>query len=195
MAECRQSLCNSFVKDINDHSNIYSKQILTGSYANVYVACESRPALCYKRGIQPHLAALPPLPLALALFTYPLILGRFHAHHPPTSPPPPHHVSILPSSSSSLPASSLSCSCCGVAIATEKCGNTSVLHSARRREGERDREMKAERKRERMGHRQRVKGEIEEENEMTDKEGRKGRVENTVVIQCLNVHHYLSLTS
>lgn len=92
------------------------------------------PAWCYERGIHQHLAALPLLlPLALAMFTHPLILGRFHTPPPLCLPPPPHHqhhVSILHSSSSSLPASSLSCSRCGVAIATAKCGNTSVLHSA-----------------------------------------------------------------
>ncbi len=58
--------------------------------------------------------------------------------------PPPSSSS---SSSSCLPASSLSCSRCGVAIATEKCGNTSVLQSA----GERERETEIEASREKEG--------------------------------------------
>lgn len=80
------------------------------------MAAETYRAWFDEKGIHQQLVALPLLlPLALAMFTHPLILDRFHT--PSLYPPPP-------------PASSLACSRCGVAIATEICGNTSVLQSA-----------------------------------------------------------------
>lgn len=78
-----------------------------------------------ERGIHQHSAAPLLPPLALAAFTHhPLILSAA----PRSSPPPPCLI-LLPLLHP-LPASSPSCSRCGVAIATEKCGNTSVLQSA-----------------------------------------------------------------
>lgn len=84
-----------FVEDINDRSDIQSKQIPTGNYANVDVTCEPAPSVMRREGNSPTLGCSAcccrrrSLPLALALFTHPLILGRFH------TPPYPHHVSIL----------------------------------------------------------------------------------------------------
>lgn len=85
-----------FVEDINDRSDIQSKQIPTGNYANVDVTCEPAPSVMRREGNSPALGCSAcrcccrcSLPLALALFTHPLILGRFH------TPPYPHHVSIL----------------------------------------------------------------------------------------------------
>lgn len=111
------------------------ENICAGNYANVEVTCESAPGVMRSEGNSPALAALqPPLPLALALFTHLLILSYFHTpsspslphqHHTPSSSPPPPP----PRPPHCLPASPLSCSRCGVAIATEKCGNTSVLQS------------------------------------------------------------------
>ena len=117
-------------------------------------------AWCDGRGIHRHLAAaaatvsisivhtsshLRPLPHpsppspSLSLFLPPPP-PCLHPPLPPPPPPPPPR----------LPASSLSCSRCGVAIATEKCGNTSVLQNAGERE-RRERERGGERERERDG--------------------------------------------
>lgn len=120
-----------------------------------------------ERGIHHHLAALLLLlllPLALALFTHPLIFAASTPLLLILSTPTPDRVSTLPvppPPPSSLPASasSLSCSRCSVAIATEKCGNTSVLQRGGWRRGRGE----IEAKRKRMGERRRVKRQTEEE--------------------------------
>lgn len=135
-------------------------------------------------GIHQHLAApLLQLLLALALFTHPHILGHFHTPPPPSSslpsPPPPPclHLPLL----LLLPASSLSCSRCGVAIATEKCGNTSVLQSAGGRGKEREREIRAGREEEGEDGRQTESEGVDRRRDKSrGDEGSEGSVEKTV---------------
>lgn len=146
--------------------NIQRKQILSDIYANETVACESAPSMtrgeftitwllyccccCYHQ--HQHCSHIPSSQAASTPLL--LILSTPTPDRVSTLPVPPPPPSSLPAS-----ASSLSCSRCSVAIATEKCGNTSVLQRGGWRRGRGE----IEAKRKRMGERRRVKRQTEEE--------------------------------
>lgn len=124
------------------------------SAANINMTCDSAPCVMRREG---NSRTLGRSATDATISISKAHTSRPHWHPPHSTPPnPKHHVSILPSFLRLLTSLSLSWSRCSVAIATEKCGNTSVLQNAGRGGGS-----------SRMGDRLRVK-------QWTAKEAREG---------------------
>lgn len=113
---------------------MWRKHSLTGNYANVDVTCRSVAGLSHQMPALTTLALVSTCLRPLLILLHPVspltttTISSLSLHPPPT-PPSPRLRPLAPVLR------------CGVAIATQKCGNTSVLHSRERRaKGERKEE-------------------------------------------------------